>query len=54
LCLGRQQGFTEDFGHVEMLVSKAAQAEVWPLVAQWLKDPLAPLFGVQPEVLATV
>jgi hypothetical protein len=38
ICLGRQQGFTDDFGHVEMLVSKAAQAEVWPLVARWLKD----------------
>ncbi|WP_213877735.1 alpha/beta fold hydrolase [Pseudomonas sp. dw_358] len=36
LVLGRKHGFTEDFGHVEMLVSKAAQAEVWPLVMQWL------------------
>lgn len=54
LCLGRQQGFTEDFGHVEMLVSKAAQVQVWPLVEQWLKDPLTHLFDVQAEVLATV
>ncbi|WP_421555473.1 alpha/beta fold hydrolase [Pseudomonas kitaguniensis] len=53
LCLGRRQGFTGDFGHVEMLVSKAAQAEVWPLVAQWLKDPLTPLFGTQPQVAET-
>jgi len=44
LCLGRQQGFTGDFGHVEILVSKPAQAEVWPLVERWLRDPLAPLF----------
>jgi predicted alpha/beta hydrolase len=54
LCLGRQQGFTSDFGHVEMLVSKAAQAEVWPLVARWLKDPLTPLSGTQSEVAAAV
>ncbi len=53
LCLGRRQGFTSDFGHVEMLVSKAAQAEVWPLVARWLKDPLTPLSGTHPQVLET-
>jgi hypothetical protein len=37
--LGRTHGFSEDFGHVEMLVSKAAQQEVWPLVQRWLKAP---------------
>ncbi len=36
LCLGRKSGFTDDFGHVEMLVSKHAQREVWPLVEHWL------------------
>lgn len=36
LCLGRASGFSEDFGHVEMLVSRAAQEEVWPLLADWL------------------
>lgn len=36
LCLSKQQGFSSDFGHVEMLVSKAAQVEVWPLIEQWL------------------
>ena len=36
--VGRQAGFSEDFGHVEMLVSKAAQVEVWPLVAQWVRE----------------
>jgi pimeloyl-ACP methyl ester carboxylesterase len=36
--LGRKNGFSGDFGHVDMLVSKAAQAEVWPLVAQWLLE----------------
>ncbi len=39
ICLGRTHGFSEDFGHVEMLVSKAAQQEVWPLVQRWLKAP---------------
>lgn len=39
LLLGRDQGFSEDFGHVDMLVSKAAQAEVWPLVQRWLAAP---------------
>jgi pimeloyl-ACP methyl ester carboxylesterase len=44
LCLGREQGFTEDFGHVQMLVSKAAQTQVWPLVLEWLNPPsLAPV-----------
>jgi pimeloyl-ACP methyl ester carboxylesterase len=38
LCLGREQGFTEDFGHVQMLVSKAAQTQVWPLVQDWLNQ----------------
>ncbi|MBU2155568.1 MAG: alpha/beta fold hydrolase [Gammaproteobacteria bacterium] len=37
LCLGKKHGFSGDFGHVEMLVSKEAQREVWPLVEQWLR-----------------
>ena len=36
LCLGRAHGFSSDFDHVQMLVSRAAQAEVWPLVEYWL------------------
>lgn len=39
LCLGKENGFTSDFGHVEMLVSKEAQHEVWPLVRRWLDKP---------------
>ncbi|MET1077748.1 MAG: alpha/beta fold hydrolase [Pseudomonas sp.] len=35
-CLGLQHGDASDYGHVEMLVSKAAQQEVWPLVSHWL------------------
>lgn len=38
LRLGREEGF-EAFGHVDMLVSKAAQTQVWPLVERWLRDP---------------
>ncbi len=37
LCLGKKQGFSSNFGHVEMLVSKEAQREVWPLVEQWVR-----------------
>ncbi|MEB0151219.1 alpha/beta hydrolase, partial [Pseudomonas sp. CCC2.2] len=36
LSLARGQAFSSDFGHVEMLVSPAAQQEVWPLVRDWL------------------
>jgi len=38
LLLGKEQGFSSDFGHVEMLVSKEAQGEVWPLVEHWLRE----------------
>ncbi|WP_259754165.1 lysophospholipase [Pseudomonas sp. GCEP-101] len=37
LRLGRRHGFSEDFGHVEMLISKNAQREVWPLLHYWLE-----------------
>lgn len=37
LHLGRRHGFSEDFGHVEMLISKGAQREVWPLLQHWLQ-----------------
>ena len=36
LCLGPRNGFSSPFGHVEMLISKAAQREVWPLLVDWL------------------
>ena len=38
LLLGREQGFAEDYGHVDMLVSKPAQAEVWPRIEHWLRQ----------------
>ena len=34
--LGKADGFSQDYGHVDMLVSKGAQKEVWPLLAAWL------------------
>ncbi|MFD2644509.1 alpha/beta fold hydrolase [Pseudomonas japonica] len=40
LRLGKEEGF-DNFGHVDMLVSKPAQTQVWPLVERWLRDPLA-------------
>ncbi len=43
VCLGREQGFSEDFDHVQMLVSKGAQREVWPLVEDWLKQGVLPV-----------
>ncbi|MFP3541316.1 alpha/beta hydrolase, partial [Pseudomonas sp. SIMBA_044] len=52
--LGREQGFGDNFGHVEMLVSKAAQAEVWPLVARWLGDQQTPLMGDKPDLATAV
>jgi poly(3-hydroxyalkanoate) synthetase len=42
LCLGRKTGFSSDFGHVEMLLSKPAQQEVWPLVEHWLQHQCLP------------
>lgn len=54
ICLGRDQGFSGNFGHVEMLVSKEAQTEVWPLVARWLQDPQAPLLATAVEQPVTV
>lgn len=36
VLLGLQQGFSKDYGHVEMIVSKEAAREVWPRIAAWL------------------
>lgn len=37
LCLGKAYGHQHNYGHVDMLVSKAAEQEVWPMIAHWLK-----------------
>jgi predicted alpha/beta hydrolase len=34
--LGRRTGFSRDFGHVDIVVGRAARAEVWPLLAEWV------------------
>lgn len=33
---GRIEGFSRDYGHPDIVASKAAAAEIWPLVAEWL------------------
>lgn len=38
LVLGKDGGFSKDYDHVGMVVSRAARQEVWPDVAGWLKD----------------
>ncbi len=35
-CLGRAEGFTEDYGLAAMLLGGNAQSEVWPLLEHWL------------------
>ncbi len=52
VCLGRAEGFSEEFDHVQMLVSKAAQLEVWPLVERWLVGHTAPSPLQQPLLAA--
>lgn len=46
---GRETGFSEDFDHPGIVVSKAAHQEVWPLVIDWLRghapSPPEPLEG---------
>jgi pimeloyl-ACP methyl ester carboxylesterase len=54
ITLGREQGFGDNFGHVEMLVSKAAQTEVWPLVARWLTDQRTPLLGEKTDLVTAI
>lgn len=33
---GIDTGFTRDYGHVELIVSREARREIWPLIADWL------------------
>jgi hypothetical protein len=32
----RAQGFAQDFTHVRLMVSRAAQREIWPRIGEWL------------------
>src|SRR5690554_4153880 len=34
--LGTADGFSRDYGHIDMVVSKDAAREVWPLISTWL------------------
>jgi pimeloyl-ACP methyl ester carboxylesterase len=34
--LARAEGFSRDFGHIDMIVSKEAAEEVWPMLTDWL------------------
>ena len=36
VLLGVEQGFSKDYEHVEMILSKEASVEVWPRIADWL------------------
>jgi pimeloyl-ACP methyl ester carboxylesterase len=36
--LSKDEGFSRDFGHVDMIVSKAAAKEVWPELLNWLVE----------------
>jgi len=38
MVLGKDTGFSKDYDHVGMVVSKEAQEEVWPDLVGWLKD----------------
>lgn len=42
---GRETGFSEDFDHPGVVVSKAAHEEVWPLVIDWLDGHSPPESG---------
>lgn len=39
VLLGKATGFSMDYGHVDMIVSKAAQAEVYPRIAAHMRAP---------------
>jgi oxygen-independent coproporphyrinogen-3 oxidase len=45
LLCGRATGFSRDFGHVDLLASRAAEAEVWGRVIDWLVRQLAAAGG---------
>lgn len=36
--LSKEEGFSRDFGHVDMVVSKDAAKEVWPELSNWLAE----------------
>lgn len=36
--LGRNQGWLRDYGHVDMIIGKESEQEVWPAITQWLNE----------------
>lgn len=38
VCAGREQGFAQDYDHPGIVISKDAQAEIWPLIADWCRE----------------
>ncbi len=38
LILGRASGYSNDYGHGDLLIGKACREEVYPLIAQWLEE----------------
>lgn len=38
MVLGRNGGMRGDYGHVDMLAGKSAEAEVWPVIQTWLRE----------------
>lgn len=48
IVLGRNEGFSEDYGHLDMLVSKPAALEVWPMVRAWLNQQFVELPAGEP------
>lgn len=47
--LGNKTGFSKNYGHVDMIVSKDAAQEVWPAISDWLKTLTNPLTTNNPK-----
>jgi pimeloyl-ACP methyl ester carboxylesterase len=48
IALGRNEGFSQDYGHLDMLVSKPAAVEVWPIARAWLSQQYVELPAGEP------
>lgn len=49
LELSSKAGFSKNYGHVDMIVSKDAAQEVWPAISDWLKTLTNPLTTNNPK-----
>lgn len=38
IVAGREQGYTTDYDHPDLVVSRAAREEIWPRVIEWLRQ----------------